>query len=261
MHRKLSLLPILVTLLLCLPAVVAAEANPWFDKMMKVYEQVPFSSDYSMEMRFSAEGQQMAISGKGNLTYGKEKRHRMDMTMDMQMPGMTEGMAMKILTINDGEHIWTEMDNPMLGGKQVVKVSHEDAQKAAEQSGLGGAIGNPGGQLDPMAQLEQLQKMVAFEEKGRADGMVTLEGAFTKEFSSQLGPAAAFFGDDAHVTMTLDEKSGFPRSITMGSPTAPPVLTMRFGPVQKLDKAPAGAFSYTPPEGVQVMEPRANQGG
>lgn len=53
--------------------------------------------------------------------------------------------------------------------------------------------------------------------------------------------------------LIFDEKSGFPLAMQAG---APPIVEMRFRNLKLVDRAdlPEGAFEYTPPDGVPVMD-------
>ena len=61
------------------------------------------------------------MNGAGDLLYGDETHQRMNMELDLNIPGVASGMTMKMKSVSDGEYTWSEIENAMLGATQVIK--------------------------------------------------------------------------------------------------------------------------------------------
>jgi len=252
----------LVPVLLLLPATVSAESSPeavqWLQKVAGVYERGPLTADVTLEM---AAAPTMPLAGKaaGRLVQ-KDARHvRMEMAFEMGGTGDQPGMKLNVLSVNDGTTLWNEVDMGM--GKQVTKLALADAEKMAQQSPFGVAVGSGG--MDPVAQVEQLAKVLDFEVVDASGGQVTLRAKLDEESLKAMSGSATMPGFET-VTLVLDAKSAFPVRVTIGG--AEPVITVRFDNLKFVPESelPAGAFQYTPPEGVPVMDAAAmmqRQGG
>ncbi len=243
-------------LLSALPAPPAAadsapEAKVWLEKLVAIYDQGPFKVRYEAELDMSSLGQPLSGTLTGHLTQADRTHSRVQLALDM--PGPPEmpdgGMSLTILTVTDGTTVWTEMDNPSLGGKQVSKVSLELLDKLG--SSAGGAGIRPAS-IDPVAQLETLTRSMDFEVLERGGGQVTLRGTITEETRSQLGMLAAP-GVDGFI-FVIDEKTGFPTQVRAAGES--PFITMQFHDLEFVDAAalPAELFTYSPPEGLPVTD-------
>ena len=250
-----------LAVVLCFSSIPAhaqgGDAKPWLEKMMGVYDDGPFTVDYTAKLDLAQMGQPINGTLDGKITFGDREHTRMEMTMSLGgMPGMTggeggEGMQMKMLSVNDGTMTWTEIEMPAMGTRQVMKISTEDAAKLAASQGFGGLATNPTS-MDPVAQLEMLAELIEFELVEATGGRVTLRGKVTADAQEGLGQLGAL-GVDTFV-LVLDEKTAFPVEMRFGDPT--PVILMEFQNLKRMSESalPQGIFEYTPPEGVPVMD-------
>ncbi len=251
-------LRILVLALVALPLVarpvtVSAEPTPeaqkWLLKLADVYAKGPLEVDFELEIgTVPVPGAPPGGKISGHLIQKDRSHQRMEVAMDMG------GMPVKMKTINDGTLIWTEMD--MGGNKQVIKLSPEAAEKAAQSQGLAPGMG---GNFDPVSQIEQMSKIVNFDLVGVEGGQVTLRGELNEENRSAAFGGGAMPGLEA-ITIVIDEKTSFPSRIVMGGEQ--PIITMSFTNLKfvKASELPEGTFEYTPPEGVPVMDAAAMMG-
>ena len=244
----LMLVAVAAALALPAQAETSAEAKAWFEKMRKVYERGPLSMDYKVTTQTSQMGQAADLTMDGKVTYGDEKHIRMDFNMKMAMAGAT--MEMKALSVADGETMWMDVESPMMGGRQVMKISL-DRVGELQDTGAGGGMG--GGSMDPMTQIRDLTDKYDFEVADISNGRVTLTAELTaedlKEMTRTEGNA-----DAGKLTLVLDEKTAVPVEFSMGGAT--PYVTMHLSnPVfHEKGSLPADIFTYTPPEGAQVVD-------
>ncbi len=247
MHKWLQILAII---LLALPVTAAAEPAPevqkWLLKLAEVYDRAPLTVDFELEMGAApVPGATPGGTINGKLIQKGRTHQRMEIEMAMG------GNQVKMKTISDGDFIWTEMD--MAGNKRVIKFTPEIAEKAAQARGLAPGMS---GNLDPIAQIEKMSKVVDFEYAGTENGEVTLRGKLTDENRGAAIGSGPMPGLDA-ITIVIDEKTGFPARIVMGGEQ--PIVTMEFSNLKfvKDSELPAGTFEYTPPPGVPVMDAAA----
>ncbi|MCP3959916.1 MAG: hypothetical protein GY719_18890 [bacterium] len=243
-------------LLLQLAAPVAGDTTPeaekWLAKFVSVFERGPFKVDYNANLDLAAMGLTGTLTG--NYAQADRTHSRMQVEIELKTPPemAAEPVRMKVLSVVDGTTVWTEMDNPALGGRQVIKAALADADKVDESA----SVGIDPSSLDPVAQLENLSKTMDFEIVERAGGKVTLRGKATADTSSMLadlgGPGAAFI-------FVLDEKTGFPTELRADGEN--PFVTVTFDNLEfpKKESLPAGLFEYTPPEGLPVLDRSAQK--
>lgn len=240
---------IVAAALAVLPGSVLGEATPearkWLDKMASLYDQAPLSADFELTL---GAGSGMPVSGTalGKLLLKDRKHQRVEMKMTMGGADAGSGQATEIelLSVTDGEATWTEMN--MGFGRQVIRLSLEDAEKMAGAPGMGMNA------IDPISQVEQLTKMMDVELVSVDGGEVTLAAKMTEEAKAAMGRTAVPVGGE--LTLVLDEKTGYPIRMTFGGDEPMMKLeTTRFELVEE-SALPAGSFSYTPPEGVQVID-------
>ncbi len=248
-----SLLAAILILSLAVPAAAetSPEAQKWIERLVAIYDQGPFKVDYEAELDMSALGQPLVGSLNGNIVQADRTHSRIEVALDMPNPaGMPEGgTSLSMLVVTDGETVWTEMENPAFGGRQVTKISLEDLKKVGDAKG--GNFVNPTS-MDPVAQLENLTKAMDFEVVEQAAGKVTLRGTITEGAKAQLGMLAAP-GVDGFI-FVIDEKTGFPTQVRADGEN--PFVTMHFRNMKKVDKASLAEslFKYEPPSDVPVMD-------
>jgi outer membrane lipoprotein-sorting protein len=260
---------LLLTVLLVFLAVgrVQAESSPearaWLEKMVSLYDRGPFSVHYSADMTVAQQQDQtMSMDMEGQMTHADPKHMRMDLSMNMTMPGAGAGsMHMKMLTVIDGETVWMDMDNPMVGGRKVMKMSYEQAEQSGSNMGL-----NNLKNMDPVSQMQEMMDKFDFQVVRDEGGKVVLSAPIDPEALAGMGQMSQMAQgqsmEDWEMVMVLDADKALPEEIRMG-PKDNPVMTMRFTDWKFYGAAgaPAGTFEYTPPEGVQVMDLGAMQGG
>ena len=154
-----------------------------------------------------------------------------------------------MLVVNDGTAVWTEMENPALGGRQVTTVSLADLEELGSMSG---GLGVSPTSMDPVAQLETMTRTMDFEVIEKAAGTVTLRGTVTDETRAEMGMLAAP-GVDGFIIM-IDEETGFPTQVRADGEK--PFITMHFRNLEFIDTASLaeGLFEYSPAEGVPVVD-------
>ena len=232
------------------PAVGAQSVDDWLQKMAESVDRAPYSLDYVMKMQVEQAGNQMSIEATADMLYGSPSTLQADMQMNMSMASLPEPMEITMNMVADGTSMWMVMSNPMMGGEQILRMPLDKLEDAQTSAGIPGMSGS----MDPFAQIEQLKQLMDFEIGDSADGLITLVGTPTDDFEATLGAAAAMLGGEMH--MTIEQDTGLPRRVTMG-PADAPVMEMVFQNYEFLGASdlPADAFTYTPPEGAQVMEP------
>ena len=235
-------------------AASTAEAEKVLNKMAELVDKGPFEVDYSADLQMAAMGMPMNVTMGGHMT--QTDRAHMRMTMDMSMsPEMGDeqgSMTINVLMVSDGAVMWTEMNNPIMGGKQVMKIGLDQAKKLAESpAGMGMA---QMGSMDPISQIRQLTELFDFDVTERTDGEVKLSADMTPEALAKMGIPAEAASAMTSFVMIIDEKTGFPSELHLGGEE--PLMVMRFSNFKSFDasKAEPGMFSYAPPEGVQVMD-------
>jgi outer membrane lipoprotein-sorting protein len=258
MHKSVRLL--VIALIVCLPVAVSAEATPeatkWLDKMGESFEKAPFRFTFSVDQKMEQMGQTMDMSMTGPMIYSDPKHTRMELEMTISVPGMAQGMNMSMLGVSDGEFMWMEMNNPMMGGKQVMKLALDKVDAMSEQSpGMGGAT-----TMDPISQIQKLSDDYDIELVGVAGGRVTLR-ATKIGAAEEAAPEGADPAMPRVLIVVLDEATGMPVEMQAGEPE--PVMVMRFSDFEFLeeDALEPNTFTYTPPEGVQVMDLGGMAGG
>jgi len=234
-------------------APVSADSSPdaqqWLDKLISVYDRGPFRVDYQAELDMSGLGQPLTGTLKGNVIQADRSHSRIQLALDMSaVPGAPTGAtSISMLIVTDGTTVWTEMNNPAAGGRQVTKAALADLEKLGESMG-----GISPTSMDPVAQLETLTQTMDFEVVGEAGGAVTLHGKITAETRDRLGMLAAP-GVDGFV-FVLDAKTGFPTAVRADGEI--PFVTMHFHNLKFVEAASLapGLFTYSPPEGVPVID-------
>jgi outer membrane lipoprotein-sorting protein len=226
----------------------SAEAKVWLEKMGEMYGHGPFSMDYDATMQTAQMGQTVDVTMDGKVTYGDEKHMRMDLNMKMGMAGAT--MDTKMLGVADGEIMWMEVESPMMGGRQIMKVALDRMDDLAKTGG-GAAMG--GGSMDPMSQVRDLAERYDFQVADVSGGRVTLTATLSDEDLKDI-PQAQGTEDADKLALVLDEKTGVPVEVRMGGDT--PYVTMHFNNLKSHEPGslPDDYFTYTPPEGAQVVD-------
>jgi outer membrane lipoprotein-sorting protein len=226
------------------------EAKEWLEKLAGSYEKQPFSVGYDASMQMTQMGQTTSMTMNGAMTQQDRKHLRMNLTMEIGMPGAEGGLQIKVLSVADGETMWLEMENPMVGGRQVMKLPLDKLTELAATNPMAASAAS----MDPVGQIEKLSQMFDFEVGETGGDTVTLQAEMTeeslKELAPQLDPEQAAMYEK--FVLILDKKSGFPIEVRVGGEQ--PLLVMNFHDLKFHDSFEEGTFSYTPPEGVPVMD-------
>ena len=251
MTRKPMIRLLAAALLLLSPATPVSgdstpEAEKWLKKLVSVFDRGPFKVDYTATLDLSV----MGLSGslKGSYAQADRTHSRMQLELRLATPPeiAAEPVVMKFLSVTDGTTVWTEMDNPALGGRQVFKVSLADVEKLDDAAGLGIDPSS----FDPVAQLENLSKTMDFELVEHSGGKVTLRGKATDKTDSMLAQIAG--PDGGGFLFVLDEKTGFPTELRAEGEN--PFIKVVFENLEFPKALPAGLFEYSPPEGLPVID-------
>jgi outer membrane lipoprotein-sorting protein len=247
MFGILTLVAIAAALALPAQAETSAEAKAWLEKLSQIYNKGPVSMDYVVTTQTSQMGQSADLTMTGKVTYGDERHLRMDFNMTMAMAGAA--MEMKALSVADGETMWMDVESPMMGGRQVMKVALDrvgDLDKAG-----GGGMG--GGSMDPMSQIRELTEKYDFQVTDVSGGRVTLTAELNAEQMKEMtqGQGSA---DAGKLTLVIDEKTGVPLEFSMGGAT--PFVTMQLSNAvfHEPGSLPEDFFTYVPPEGAMVVD-------
>ncbi len=253
--RRQAFIPFLLAVALIIPLTPSAYADStpdavqWLEKLLSIYDRGPFKVDYTATLDLSAMGQPLAGNMKGSITQGDRTHSRMSLELTMNgIPGLSaEPITMRVLNVIDGTTVWSEMENPALGGVQITKVALDQAQALNKSTG-----GMSPASLDPVAQLRALTETMDFEVVGKGDGEVTLRGKITGETREKLSTLTS--SDADAFIFLLDQRTGFPKEVRAEGEK--PFISMSFSDFEFIakDKLPAGVFEYTPAEGQQVMD-------
>jgi len=227
-----------------------AESKKWIAKMVDVYQKAPLTVDLSANMSMNQGGMSMTAVMEGTMTYADQKHYKMEMDMTAKFSEQGE-MKTHILNVSDGTTVWTEMDNPMMGGKQIMKLAIEKAEEFAEQQmGMSGM----GSSMDPTKMVEAMEKMLDIKFDSIRDGRVNLTADMTPEAAAMMGQQGQEMGI-GKFTMSLDEKNIFPMDMVIYIKDTP-MMTMRFHNLKLIKKSDMNMdqFKYTPPEGASVID-------
>lgn len=259
-----SSLAVLVLLMpvLCAPADAATLEEVLEDIASKSQALETYSADVKTDMNMG--GMMMniggAVQGKGNM---------MHMTTSIDMMQQKINMTM----ILDAANImWMDMD--MMGMKQVMKMDMTKMAAMQEEmmgmmpGGLGGMGGMGGMQGDPRKMLEQMKEIMDITYTGTEQ----LNGENVHAFDAKMKPEAleemnsAMAGSDA-AAMGMDIASmmgamkmkfgvadGFPRSMQMLDKAGSPWMTQTYENLKFNEPMDDSLFTYTPAEGVMVMD-------
>ncbi len=252
----------LLVLLLATASVLTAgddKVKEIFQKMVDLTGKGPYSVDLNAKMNVNQMGASMKMTMSGNMLIADPTHLRSNITASMQMPGnnpdMPTEMDMAMKQVFDGEVMWMEVEMKQMGMKQVMKMSLEAMKKQAEKAGLN----MPGGGLmDPATMIQNLEKFLDMKIDKEADGKVYLKAEIKEEASKKLGLAGTGMGN---FNMVIDKNDFFPMKVEMYM-NDEPMMVMDMTNYKRVNKAdiPEGSFSYTPPEGVQVMDLDAMMG-
>jgi len=252
MRRSVRLAIWMVLIASVVPPVVPASDSEliahWRGKMQEAISRAPFALDFTTNAEMNTAGLSARLVMTGRSIYAERNRHRT--TMDQRVEGI-EGMPpmeIKALIVADGETLWMEMDNPLLGGKQVMKLAANRVDALSEGGGGQGHGKEP--PTDPLTQIDAFFERFDIREIEKNDGVVTLQGV-PKDGGE--GAADVFF-------VTLDGETGFPKILRVEGDQK---VTIEFGEPDYLDAGdldPA-TFTYAPPPGAPVVDLESILGG
>jgi outer membrane lipoprotein-sorting protein len=239
-------------------------AKPYLERMIAIYEKAPMSMDFRAEMTIPS--QEIAMKMKGEMVFLDQLHFRMEMEMQVKAPGQDE-MMMDMFMVSDGEIFWNEVRNPPQP-VMVTRMPMEEMMKMQESMGMKAFMG--GGTMDPATMMEVMEQVMTIRLLEKRDGKVYLSGILDPEYAETTAANPMFGGQenpgDLSFLFVLDEANIYPMEMRMRVDETD-FMVMTFGEeITYLDKAtlPPDTFTYTPPEGVEVMDitseiPRQNQ--
>jgi outer membrane lipoprotein-sorting protein len=226
-------------------------ATEWLDKLAAVYERTPLEFAYQADLRVSQMGEMTDVKVSGRSTQGGAGKMRVEATMEMPVPGSETKSSLRMIGVSDGAVLWIEMDNPLTGARQAMKISLDKMEKLAASNPLAKNLSK----MDPLAQIAEAAKLFDFDVASRGPETVTLKAKLTGEALERA--KVTFEGVDPslmeHLTLVLDSETAFPEEIRLGSDTAS-ALAMKFFDLEFPQAVDAGTFAYTPPEGMAVVD-------
>lgn len=226
-------------------------ATEWLDKLTAVYGRTPFEFRYQADLRVSQLEEMTDVKVSGRSTQGGAGKMRVEATMEMPVPGSKTKASLQVLGVSDGSVLWVEMDNPLAGARQAMRIQLDKMEELAASNPFAKNLSK----LDPLAQIAEAAKLFDFDVAGRGPGTVTLRAKLTGEALERA--KLTFEGVDPslmeYLTLVLDSETAFPEEIRLGSDAAS-ALAMKFFDVEFLDAAEPGTFTYAPPEGMEVVD-------
>jgi outer membrane lipoprotein-sorting protein len=217
--------------------------------MADVYKGGPFTYGYDVHTSITDMGQTATVKMQGRSTQSDRSHFRVEVTMEMTMPGVESPVEVRVLGVSDGEVMWIETDDPT-SGSQVIKMPLDKLEQIADA--------NPWARnftrMDPVGQVEELARLFDFAVKDSTEESVTLRAEMTGEgleVAKEMFPGA----DPATFTefvLVIDAVTGFPREMRVGND--PPAMIMRFSDLERLSELDDALFVYTPPEGAAMTD-------
>lgn len=231
------------------------DAAKWMEKLFGLIADNAIQTEFTVVVAAEAEGQQINATVKGDLIHADPKHYVNALQMEMLMPAMGDTpMSMTSRQVADGETMWAETHIASLGMTQIGRISLAEMEELfAAQNGL--EVGESALYMDPVSQLETLVEHFDIAVIEIADGLVTLSMAPTDE--AMKGLAEEMDGKDLDIegTMILREEDAVPVSATVRL-DANSRIDMSFENFSLLvrDDIPEETFTYTPPEGAEVVD-------
>ena len=251
MKRKIMCLTLLA-LGACL-TMAGEDADKWLEKMAAVYAKAPLSADYTADMDIEQMGMKMHSKMSGKIIFKDTKHQRMELNVEMDMGGRKMNMTMN--TINDGKTMWIDTSMPM--GRQVSKMDLDQADQMMKDAGFGSMAGG-GLSMDKI--VESMKESMDVTVESVKDGKVTLSATYKEVNIEASNPMAGAMSErqNTRMVMVLDEKNIFPLQMSMFIPKdaekAGIVMNMTNLKYLKESDIPEGTFSFSPPEGVPVID-------
>lgn len=255
---------------LLLLAALTLIALPAFAQDLPTYEQLVAQSQEKLDdvdgwsaditMKITMMGAPITSTGT---TFSKGNMNATKMTMDMM------GQLMHMNSVLDADGIqWTDFEG--MGQHQVVKV---DMDKVGADQALAGAMPGimPGDEMikDPSQILAQFgagfEMTVTGESEQNGVPVYDLEGKLKSPEAITEGPLAGMMAGMGEmmtqmgislepVFLRVGKEDTFVRSMAMGSVNDVPWMVMEFNNVELNPDFPPGAFTFTAPDGIPVMD-------
>lgn len=204
---------------------------------------------YELEMKSSGFGQEGDLHIKSTNVF-KDMQH-LRMSFDMKMIRGGQKMEVAGLLVANGDILWMEQKVPAQGMHMVAKANVADLPKMTQ--------GMSPEEFNPDRLLRAINKLDLKTDK--QEGVFTLlTGKMNQEFLQTM-PGFENMTDvlDLPVVVKVHTKNSFPFSMTIEE-TATQNYTFTIFSVSEPDaEALKKALSFTPPEGVQVMDMTARQ--
>ncbi len=224
------------------------DAAPWFEKMAKMAGKA-----MEADLTLVANSPRGRLQASGRLVVGDREHFQMDMVMEIDgtAMGMQEPLKVSQTIVADGETLWIHMENPMMGGTQVMKMSLAQARKLGEEMSMGmPGLSVEGGEVDMAAGIGRLQKLADFQVVSENEKTVRLSGTLNED-GAELFSGGGMEADT--ISLVLDRATGFPvgMELAAGEETA---MFLQLKNLRFPEKVDLTKFRYTPPEGVAVMD-------
>ncbi len=254
----------LAALALLFPVLCAAAEPKTIDEAIaeingKAEKIETYSADFDAAMNMGS----MAMNFGGTM---KGKGAMMNMTTNMDM--MQQKIAVNMI-LDASNIMWMDMD--MGGMRQVMKM--DMTKMAALQEDMMGMMpGAMGGmQNDPRKVLAQMQKMYTLSYAGKEklgdQDVYVVEGQLGEEAKAGFEDAAAEGGSNpfamgmgmagemiGSVRMKFGANDGFIREMQMLDQAGTPWMTQTYKNLKLNESLDDALFTYTPAEGVMVMD-------
>lgn len=236
------------------PAALQAQEDAQLDQVM---EEISANADKLESWRADFQ-QEVSVAGMAIKSTGemetKGTMSRGNITMDMM------GQKVEMKTVTDQDNVaWIETN--MAGQPMVMRM---DMNSPAVQEMTGGQVpGGVGGGManNPQQMLEMLRKMgeVSYQGKEELYGkqMHVLESKLNEKFLEEIDAS----GQMSQMGMRLDKmrlwvdpEFGFTRKVSFQDPQGTPVMQVEFTNFEPNVEVSDDAFTYTPPEGVPIVD-------
>ncbi len=230
----------------------SALAAPWLDKMAALAGK-PVEYDLHMTTEMAALDRRTVTTGHMEMLDGFHFRSVSQVEVSSEMN--SEPQRISILSVADGTTLWMEVEapNPFSGQafRQVQRVSLDQLEQLRALNGL--ASSSLGGSAqDPVTQMRGLfERYYRDLHVERKDSGVVLTGTISPDFAKDTGstePARM-----THFRVVLDPDTGFPLSSEIGDGQKV-VISLKMSNLHFPKSFPEGRFSYTPPEGLPVVD-------
>lgn len=196
------------------------------------------------------------MDASGPMWFQAPNRVRMEMVSEMQFAGQKIRTVM--VNVMDGEHLWSEQSSPM--GRQVLKGRLDDLKEQARVAGSSfGLSGNNATSnsardlLNEFAGLKNIRQLPDVQVNNRQ--CKVLQGEMESQPDAALNMAAMLMGGAPEaLRLYLDPENAFTHKLEILVTGGAVGMTVENVNPEFGVAIPAEIFTYTPPDGVAVMD-------